>query len=403
MKKALAILAGLIAGIAALVILVLFLLQQVFHDVPPPNDADLRPKASAAPGADSAYNDFVKITAKLQLSPAERELMVTQEKSKTPDLAAIGPLVARNADALGLFSDFSRRTQFSDPNYLDPARINFETPVPQFSPVVSAARLSSLRGAALLRQGRAPKALEEALGIMDAGQTLLRSDQPLISALVGMLIGNIGASRAREVINSGRLDKAWLLYAARRALAYRGGAAALQSGFRFEYISMTSMLAHLPEAASNQPNSRLVSVGARSRYLYQPEQTRGLFAARFRLLVEDAAKPCLQARQPGVQLQSIDLRPNMVGRILFNVASPQYEKLYTRRCESDFQIAAAAVEAALAAYRLEHKRYPAGLDELVPRYLAFVPADPFTGAALLYSPGTGEVHTAGKGVDGEAL
>lgn len=399
MKKVLAIFAGLLA----VAVVGLLLLQQLSRDVPPPNDADLRPKASATPDADNAYNDFVKIAAKLQLSPAERELLVMQEKSKTPDLAAVEPLIVRNAEVLGLFSEFSRRAQFSDPNYLDPAKVSMETPVPQFFPVVGAARLSSLRGAALLRQGRAPKALEEALGVMDAGQTLLRSDQPLINALVGMLIGNIGARRAREVISSGTLDKAWLLYAARRVLAYRGGAAALQSGFRFEYVRMTSMLANLPEMASKQQNSRLFSIAAHSGYLYQPEKTRALFAARFRLLVEDAVKPCLQARQPGAQLQAVDARPNVVGRIFLNTASPQYEKLYTRRCETDFQIAAVAVEAALAAYRLDHRRYPAGLVELVPRYLAFLPADPFTGAALLYSPETGEVHTAGKGVDGEAL
>jgi len=399
MKKSLIVFAGLFAVAVA----GLFLLQLLSRDVPPPNDADLWPKASAAPGADNAYDDFVKMTAKLQLSPAERELLTLQEKSKTPDLAAVEPLIERNAEALGLFSDFSRRTRFSDPNYLDPAKVTIETPVPQFFPIVNAARLSSLRGAALLRQGRAPKALEEALRVMDAGQTLLRSDQPLISALVGMLTGNIGARRAREVIRSGTLDKAWLLYAARRVLAYKGGAAALQSGFRFEYISMTSMLAHLPETAVAQSNSLLVSVAARSSYLYQPEKTRALFASRFRPVVEDAAKPCLPARQPVAQLQPVDPRPNLVGRILFNTASPQYEKLYTKRCEYDFQFAAVAVEAALAAYRLDHKRYPADLGELVPRYLASVPADPFTGAALLYSPGTGEVHTAGKGVDGEEL
>jgi hypothetical protein len=41
---------------------------------------------------------------------------------------------------------------------------------------------------------------------------------------------------------------------------------------------------------------------------------------------------------------------------------------------------------ALAAYRHEHGRYPAKLDDLAPRYLKVVPGDIFSGKALIYRP-----------------
>jgi hypothetical protein len=144
-------------------------------------------------------------------------------------------------------------------------------------------------------------------------------------------------------------------------------------------------------------------VAARSRYLYQPERTRALFVEYFRPLIAEAAKPCLQARPSHHNPVPVDARPNVVGRIIFNCAVPQYEKLYAKRCETDFHVSAATAEAALAAYRLDYKRYAVSLSELVPRYLTFVPADPFTDSALLYSPDTGEVHSAGKDIEGKAL
>jgi hypothetical protein len=403
MKKTLAVIAAMLVGAAAVVMLGLFSIQRLTPDAPSAEDTDVRPTASTA-GADDAYPDFIQITAKLQLTPEERELLGKQEESRAPDPALTEPLIARNAEILALFAVFSRRTRFSNPNYLDPEKVGVETPIPQFFAVVAAARLSSLRAAGLLRQGRAPEALDEALGIMDAGQVLLRSDQPIIAAMVGMLVEDIGARRALSVIDSGALDKPRLLDAARRLSAHRGGAAALQSGLRFEYILTSNMLDHMPKYASKGMNGHWYhSVLAHSRYLYQPLRTRALFAGRFRGLIEEAAKPCLQARAPSHEPVTVDAKPNTVGRILFNDAFPQYEKLYVKRCEDDFRVAAVIATAGVAAYRQDHKRWPAALAELVPGYLASVPNDPFTGTALLYSPEDGTVHSAGKDVDGKPL
>jgi hypothetical protein len=393
----------MLAASAAIFVLGLFWLQGLTPDAPSANDDDVKP-ASAVMGADDAYPDFLKIGAKLQLTPEERDLLGKQESSKTPDLASAEPLIARNAEALALFAGFSRRARFTNPDYRDLSKVNAETPVPLFFPLIAAARMSSLRAESLLRQNRAPEALEEALMTIDAGEVLLRSEQPIISALVGLLLEEIGARRASIIIKGGGLDKARLTAAARRLSAHRGGAAALQSGIRFEYLNMANMLDHLPQQASKTPNWHWYhGVLARSLYLYQPLRTRALFAGRYRGMIEEAGKPCLQARPPSHEPVTVDAKPNTVGRILFNDPFPQYDKVYVKRCTQDFRVAEAAAAAALAAYRLDHKRWPASLAELVPGYLPALPADPFTGAPLLYSPETGETHSAGRDVEGQPL
>ena len=61
--------------------------------------------------------------------------------------------------------------------------------------------------------------------------------------------------------------------------------------------------------------------------------------------VEEASPP--QARQPSHEPVTVDAKPNTVGRVLFNYAFPNYEKL-VKRCETDFRVAAVVAAAALA-------------------------------------------------------
>src|SRR5262249_5839513 len=56
---------------------------------------------------------------------------------------------------------------------------------------------------------------------------------------------------------------------------------------------------------------------------------------------------------------------------------------------------------ALAAYRSEHGRYPAKLNELAPKYLAKVPGDLFSGKALVYRPSEKGYLLYSVGVNGK--
>ena len=402
------------AGNNALVmvgLLVAFLAMKLAsRDDPAPQDADLIPAAVPAAGPGDAYPVFLKLNAALPLSLQEGELLTKQLDGKGSDRAAVEALIVRSTEALALFSDLSRCPTFQDPNYRDLATVGPYTHIPVFRAVVAAARMDSIQAESLLKKGRAEEALAKALLIVDAGRVFTRSHPQMIAEMVGMLVMNIGAKRALQVATSGKLGRAQLLNASARLSSPTGAASGLQDALRYEYVVQVYALDHLPELAvkgqgnPNIPRNLMIAAAARGGwYIYMPHRTKALVSVRFRPFVEEAVKPCLQARVPPFEVLPVGLRPNMVGRILYNIAVPSYEKLFTRRCETDFHMTQAAAAAALQAYRLDHGRFPASLSELTPGYLATGAVDPFNGAALLYSADSGEVHSAGKDTDGKPL
>ncbi|HEX4047963.1 MAG TPA: hypothetical protein VH309_09025 [Elusimicrobiota bacterium] len=397
------------AGAAGMLVFIL-VVKLASRDDPPPQDADLIPAAIPASAADDAYPVYRRLDAALALTQEERGVLSKDFDGAVPDEPAVAGFIARSTEALALFARLDGRSAFLDPNYRDLSTVGPATPVPIMASVVAAAEMTSLQAESLLKAGRARDALAKSLLIVDAGRALTRARAQLLPNLVGTLLVQIGAKRALAAARSGRLDRATLLEAAARLSEPTDAAASLQNGLRYEYVRQAYTLDHLDEfsihrgEAGNTPRNLMIASMARGGwYAYLPHRTKALFAGRFHLLVAEAARPCLQARIPPFSPLPIGLRPNIVGRILFNIATPSYEKLYTRRCETDFRLTAAAAGAALQAYRLDHGRFPASLSELTPGYLAAAPVDAFTDAAPVYSSQTGEIHSAGADSEGKPL
>ena len=386
-------------------------LKLASRDDPPPQEADLLPAAAVpAAGTDDAYPLFLKLNAAFPLTADERAVLTKHFDGKASSETAVAGYLARSTETLALFAELGRRSTFQDPNYRDLSAVGPATPVPQFFSVVAAAKLSSLQAEALLKKGRAAEALAQALTIVDAGRAFTRGHQQLIEYLVGLLVTDIGAKRALEIAASGKVDRARLVAAAAHMSAPSNAAPGLQEALRYQYLIQKHVLDHLPELAAGNtrskyaPRNLMIAASAKGGwYIYMPNRTRALFADRFRRMITEAGKPCLLAAVPEQEPLPIGLRPNMVGRILYDIAIPSYQKIFARRCESDFRETAAAAAAAVRAYRLDHGRFPASLSELTPGYLATAPVDPFSGGAPLYSAETGELHSAGKDSEGKPL
>lgn len=379
------------------------------RDIPPPQDADLIPPAVPAAEAGDAYPVFLKLSAAMSLSKGDQAILIEALDGKAPDPAALADVVARGTEAASLFAELSTRPVFRDPHYRDPSTVGPETPIVQLAPVANAARIASLRADALLKEGRAPEALALALSIVDAGRVFTRSRGPIIEHLVGIILIELGTKRAVQIVASRRLDRARLLAAAARLSAPADLAADLQNALRYEYVWHVHVISHIGELGPkaepmDEAHARMrMSIAKGGHYIFAPHRTEALYAARYRLIVEEAGKPCLQARVPEFQLVPMGLRPNYIGRVLYNISLPTYDKLYVRRCSADFRLTAGAAAAALQAYRLDHGRFPASLAELTPDYLASSPVDPYNASAPVYSAETGEIHSAGKDADGNPL
>ena len=381
------------------------------------NDADLIPAAAPASAADDAYPIFLRLNAAFSLTIPELEVLGKQAEGNSSDDPAVAGFIARSTEALTLFGELSRCAVFLDPNYRDPTTVGPYTPILKSYAVVAAAQMISLQAESLLKKGHAPEALAQALLVVDVGRMFVRGHPQIMPWVGGMILMEIGATRALEIATSGRLDRARLRDASVRLSAASNAVAGLQDALRYQYVVQAYTLDHLDEIAAkgdgsrpvaihSNPNNRLNRLYAAAAkvgcYVYLPHRTKALFADRYHLLLAEAVKPCLQAPPP-FELLPWKLRPNMLGLLRYDIEAPSYPSLSTRRCKATLRMTEAAVAAALQAYHLDHGRFPASLSELTPAYLAASPVDPFSGADLTYSPGAGEVHSAAKDPNGKPL
>jgi hypothetical protein len=113
-------------------------------------------------------------------------------------------------------------------------------------------------------------------------------------------------------------------------------------------------------------------------------------------MVEAAKLPPERQFQRAKELEKSIANQPVILRILapglFKVASAFLRTMAECRC--------AAVGFALERYRLDHQKWPRSLEDLVPAYLAKVPADPFDGQPLRYRPFDQGVKVYSVGDDG---
>jgi hypothetical protein len=138
-------------------------------------------------------------------------------------------------------------------------------------------------------------------------------------------------------------------------------------------------------------------------YLYQRKRTMGEFADLYRRLQHESTQVCADLgptteRTPTKVTQKLKLlvSPNVVGNLLFTIATPDFHRFHLRRCLLDSQVSATQALLALKAYRDEYGSLPDSLAELLPTYLDGVPQDGYDGHALRYSPEQRILYTVAK-------
>ena len=92
---------------------------------------------------------------------------------------------------------------------------------------------------------------------------------------------------------------------------------------------------------------------------------------------------------------SMLIRPNGGTRLWEQGQKPQFYQYFIRRCLSQTHIEATKSLIALRLFHIDHGRYPAELDALVPTYLKELPIDPFDGKPIRYSSTNQWVYSLG--------
>ncbi|MBI3550069.1 MAG: hypothetical protein HY078_13610 [Elusimicrobia bacterium] len=379
----------------------------LFPDSRGGGDADLVVSSAApVPPKENSYDDILALKKSLALSSEELSQAGRCIEDAACKTDALAPVFARNADALRRF-DALRGKRLLPPDWADIATVDYRTPVPAFSPVTQASALAIAEARYLVSKGRRAEALERLVRIAEVGRSLQTEPVSLLPYMLGLSIRSRALKAARGILDG----KPWLSAAAAKDAAARlgdpdAGRAGLTRAARMEYSIAANTIARLGpgQLGGFEESGRFVNWVA-SRY-FKRNRTRRLMADDFRGMIRKIDLPCpplpIEPPRPRLWTHPEMLRGNLVGLILHQIGSPNWDNTLRRRCEESFWTAATSVSIAGRAFSADAGRGPRSLAELVPRYLPRVPDDPFTGKPLELSP-DGGLASAGSDVQGKPI
>ena len=389
----------IIFGVGSLAVVLLSIwIWRISQDIPDPGDADLLlPRAAELPAEQNAYAGLgAALELAREVGGANRGAPNSEGPSSgDPDWALrwdAQRLVSREAQQVFSMIDeaLSRPgMQLPSPGLDDPLIVE----LPEL------AQLLDSRALFAAESGDLDLAFRAAHQIVALGERVaIAEGVTLIAAMIGARIQELGFARMRSLLevpgaHAPRVST-WLdalgdrpIPAAARARVWSGEYEAFKTRFT---TGMQKQREELPPFLRGSP----------SGYFYQPNRTMALIADRFRRY-RDSASSCGEELASGEgardEMEPIDyVRPNAVGEILARVASPNYQRALEQFCALEVRRQGTRGVMALRAYRLDHGGYPETLDALVPGYLARLPADPFNGATLRYSPRKKRLWSVGR-------
>jgi hypothetical protein len=242
------------------------------------------------------------------------------------------------------------------------------------------------------------QALRSARALLNTGRAL--GDEPtLISQLVRMAIDTMTFQRIERILAQGEPSPADLL-AMQGAVAQEAAESLLYYGLRGERAGLDGFLEKVQRGELSFKNlsnlmaiSRSVGALAGGKYVTVPVQekleafeliltVRSQRAEALRYmnrLVEAAKLPPDQQMAAFRELESMN--PTAMPLVI-RLLGPAAFKVAQAGNRVRAQLRSTAVALAAERYRQARGRWPTKLDELVPRYLAAVPLDPFNGHPL---------------------
>jgi hypothetical protein len=364
--------------------------------------------------------EFVKHTFARQIT--QREEDDRDDAMKRPWSAAQYPLVAQwieaNQKPLELVIQGTRRPKCYFPLIL-PAG---EAPVAILLPTVqasrTAARLSAARAMLRLQEGKFDQAEHDLLACHRLGR-LIGSTPFFIATLVGIAIDATAWQGDVALLASGKLDAAGALAYQRelRGLAPLPTMAdVFDTSERFCYLGSLSVIARSKPTAAAAIDRSLLSILTQApppkpgdppsvdwdqsfRFGNQ-KFDQGVAALReptalkrkkaLEALSRDMRKIATEMKESGLStaLMSVfatrQAWSDRVAKICLTTLMPSIDGASEAEIRMQTRSALAQVGFALVAYRADAGTYPASLGELAPRYIARVPADPFTEQPLHY-------------------
>ncbi|MBD3308680.1 hypothetical protein GF348_20035 [candidate division KSB3 bacterium] len=89
-------------------------------------------------------------------------------------------------------------------------------------------------------------------------------------------------------------------------------------------------------------------------------------------------------------------RPNAIGRVLYGLFIPAFDRLLEHKCRAECSVAATRLLVGIHRHKKETGLLPERLEDLVAAYVAAVPEDPYDGGRFKYDPRKRIIYSVGK-------
>ncbi len=228
------------------------------------------------------------------------------------------------------------------------------------------ARGLSLEAKALAAQGKADEAMDSIRDCLRLGRNM-GINASILHDLAGIAICAIGAKALSDVLNSATPTPEKLVEFVAWNEQNRKNPQSLAHTILLDSDRGMKAMAHQMAATST---------GRRTKLLPQNIITNIFWRAQQIYLV----KVDKWARQPAFLRGKIprSLSP------MSSIAAPMYSRYAEKRDQSEAKMAGLSIRCALEAYNIRESNYPRTLANLVPDYIAELPADPFSGDDFHY-------------------
>jgi hypothetical protein len=408
MRKLAKVLAWLLGGLVALLIL-LGLLAWLLEpdDIPPPDVSDLAVQVVPDEVGRQACELLVQAGRQLEEIEAETGLDLVEHLDGAA-LEERWELLQRCEDSLALQEEALALGNFNWPalQYRPDEDLDY------LRPIMLGCRVRRGLARAHLDRGEVELAAADALLLLDQGTAMARAGGLLVHGLVAGTVGNLGVEPLRDLARVDAVPATTLTRLANALLdrpSYRRGFAPCLRG------EAQLQLGYWEELAGGDPDGLLESDPewvrqygwlCRWTYVIAPRRCQAGTAAGFRVLLQNLERPLVEFQEPpggampGERGVIAWVREgNVAGEVLLEVLMPVLGRAAVKPHMLDAERGATALILALRAYHLTHGKLPASLDDLVPDLLGELPMDPYDGLPLGYDPEERCVYSRAR--DGE--
>lgn len=407
MKKVLIAL-GILSLLGVAGVFVAFMLAG--NDIPPPDTTDLIPERIDLPPAQNAYTHFLAATKSLYYPtksimgdgyPEKFSIGDDYLAGKPVDIAVIEEVITRNTTTLEAI-----QRGLECQRCFTPEISGMGATTPYIRPWLNIGTVMAMKTKWDRQAGRHTEATRTCAGMLHFGNSVQHDAEGMVAYLVGISVLHCGLKQARDLA----CDKG----TPPEELTRLSGALAklgpmdhgLIRAMQVEYRVMANTIDQVRDGTLSV-GSRMVSPMVKRkhllRYMFQPNKTIQKVADDHRIVIRNApltyADMKFYESDKEYEMDEGDvmsnLRPNMIGKILYTMTAPSYHKVTAWKCKAECNIAATRLLVACNAYRKAEGRLPDALAVLVPGYLDAIPVDPYDGKPFRYAPAKGIVYSVG--------